>query len=79
MVLSAGRVAAGCLLSGRSGLLLEVLREQFFSIPFSIVFWGKWGHALWGLQHSFQAMEKFDSRIEFEGLNHNLHRAGTNE
>lgn len=40
--------------------------DSDFSIPFSIAFGKKWGHTLWGLQHSFQAMEKFDVRIQTE-------------
>lgn len=37
-----------------------------FSIPFSTAFGEKWGRALWGLQHSSQAMEKFDIRTVME-------------
>lgn len=34
--------------------------------PFLKLFGEKWGEALWGLQHSFQAMEKLDVKIQME-------------
>lgn len=59
---------AGCLFSSRSGLLWEVLSEQAVTSPFpSLQLLGKmWGHALWDVQHSSQAMEKPARQIKMK-------------